>query len=94
MQAYRYFGKSITTSGADEDLIDTVKTDTGLTQVVAKKVTMLSSAVFTFKMNGDSWANEVYQDSDSIYKVSLVDVAISSIVIPTSGKTVFLAIEF
>lgn len=88
-----YYGDTLT-SVAGADLFDQIKTATNLTQVVAKQITMISSASFTFKVNGEAWANSVYLDTDSRYKVSLTNVAISSIVVVEDAIDIFIAILF
>ena len=93
MERLEYYGDTLTSS-AGADLFDQIKSATGKTEVVAKQITMISSSQFTFKTNGNAWANGVYLDTDSKYKMSLTDVAISSIVIVEDAISIFIAILF
>lgn len=93
MERLEYYGDTLTSS-AGADLFDQIKTATGKTEVVAKQITMISSSAFTFKTNGNAWANGVYLDTDSRYKLSLTDVAISSIIIVEDAIDIFIAILF
>lgn len=88
-----YYGDTLT-STAGADLFDQIKTATGKEQIVAKQITMISSASFTFSVNGETWVNSVYLDTDSRYKVSLTNVAISSIVVVENAVAIFIAILF
>lgn len=92
----KYFAKSITTSGADEDLITTMKTALAITEsLIAKKITLISLSQFTVSVNGVGYS-DVFLDVDNLYKLSLdaVDVAISSLKIHESGVALFLAMVF
>lgn len=93
MERLEYYGDTLT-SGAGADLFDQIKTATGKTEIVAKQITMISSSAFTFRTNGNAWANSLYLDTDSRYKMSLTDVAISSIVTVEGSISIFIAILF
>jgi len=93
VERLEYYGDTLTSS-AGADLFDQIKSATGKTEIVAKQITMISSSQFTFKTNGNAWANGVYLDTDSKYKMSLTDVAISSIVIVEDAISIFIAILF
>jgi hypothetical protein len=91
-----YFAKSITTSGADQDLITTMKTTLAITDaLIAKKITLISLSNFTVSVNGVGYS-DVFLDVDNLYKLSLdgIDVSISSLKIHESGIALFFAMVF
>ena len=92
MSSYNYYGDTLT-SVAGQDLltqIEAVIED----QIVIKEITMIASSAFTFKTNGQSWANSVYEDADTKHKVSLTNVGLTSVIIVEDAIDIFIAILF
>jgi len=95
----RYYAESILTAGADEDLFTTLRTSLGFESTdlfTIKKLTMISSDLFTVDVNRLGTFSDVYIDTDLRYKLSLdyKDVIISSLVVHEAAVTVFVAIVY
>jgi len=95
--AYKGYTKYITTAEADEDIFGQIETALSLTKIIAKKLTLVSSASFTYDVSGLGVFSDPYLDSiDSMYKVSFDtdDLLIGSCVIHENGVTIWVGIEF
>ena len=93
----KYFSFSASSVDAGTDLITKAKTLTGLTDIVAKKITLISSGSLAIDINDLGVDSTLYQDSDLLYKLSLdnFDCNVRSLVVgETTGSPVFLAMVF
>lgn len=93
-----WYGKSITTTGADEDLFATLETDLGR-EIVAKKVQLRSTDNIGVCMNNnkDSAGDYIYGGlflDGTVYSLNIEDVQVSSLRIETSGHTAWIGILF
>jgi len=95
----RYYAESILTVGADQNLITTLRASLGFESTdlfTIKKLTMISSDLFTVDVNNLGSFSDVYVDTDLRYKLSLdyEDVIVSSLVVHEAAVTVFVAIVY
>lgn len=93
-----YYSVSITTSGADEDLFDTIKTTLG-GNVVATSVDIISAdnvgiCVNNLKDSGGDYIYSYLYLENSLYKASIRGVQVSSLVVETSGHDVWISIIY
>jgi hypothetical protein len=95
--AGKYYSNIITTGSAvvGQDLFDTIKTDLGLTKIIAKKLSLASSGSISIAINGDSFYSPL-SDSSGSYALNLGadDVLASSLKVKESGRTVFISIIY
>jgi len=98
--AGEYYSASITTSGGDEDLFDTINTALGK-NVVAKSVELVSANDIGICINNqlDGLGAYIYSKlhlESALYKMSLQpgEVLVSSLRIQTSGHVVWIKIVF
>jgi hypothetical protein len=95
--AGRYYSNIITTGSeaVGEDLFDTIKSDLGLTKIVAKKLNVISSGSISVAINGDDFYSPL-SDSSGSYALSLGadDIFVNSLKIKESGRDVFISIIF
>ena len=92
----RYYAKTITTAGADEDIMATLRTASGDTSLIqAKKITIITQATITVSINGSPFS-DMYVDLDGVSRLSLDggDVYASHIVVHQSGIILFVAIIY
>ena len=92
MAKLNYYGDTLT-SVAGEDLIEQIETATGK-RVVVKQLTMIASSAFTFKINGESWVNSVYEDTDTKHKVSLTNIGLTAIIIIEDAIDIYISVLF
>jgi hypothetical protein len=93
----KYFSFSASSVDAGTDLISKAKTLTGFTDIIAKKITLISSGSLSIDINGTGVNSTLYQDSDLLYKLSLdsYDCIVRSLEVKeTSASPVFLAMVF
>lgn len=93
----RFFSFTSASVSANQDLIARAETLTGISNIVAKKITLISSGSLAIDINGLGVNSTLYQDADLLYKLSLDarDVEVSSLVIgQTSACPVWLALVF
>ena len=85
-------------SAVDTDLIETIESDLGIDNVVAKKVTLISPFEIQIDINNLGSYSKLWENSDGNYVVSLdaSDVSVSSLAVnkSTSGSGIYLAIVF
>ena len=93
MSIYNYYSDTLT-SVAGEDLLTQIEAAIGDSPILVKEITMIATSAFTFKINGQSWANSVYEDADTKHKVSLTNVGLTAIVIVEDAIDIFIAILF
>jgi len=95
--AGKYYSNTITTGSevVGQDLFDTIKTDLGLTHVLAKKLSLASSGSISIAINGDSFYSPLSDVSGS-YALNLdgKDVFASSLKVKESGRDVFISIIY
>ena len=87
-----YYSDTLT-SVAGVDLIAQIETATGQ-QIVVKELTMIATSAFTFKINGETWVNSVYEDADTKHKVSLTNIGLTKIIIVEDAIDIFIAVLF
>jgi hypothetical protein len=97
--AGRFYSESITTTGADEDVLDGMRTTlaaAGITLTTAKIVTLLSTDNIGVDINGTGVYSYLYADPDAVYSLSLKEgeVVVSKILIETSSHTVWVGIVY
>lgn len=93
----RYYSFTSASVVAGTNLIETVKTRIGNNNLVARKLTLISSGSLAIDINNLGVYSTLYQDVDLLYKLSLGedDCVISSLVIgETTTSPVFLAMVF
>ena len=93
----KYFSFTSASVVAGTDLITTAETLSGQSNIIAKKITIISSGSLAIDINGLGAYSTLYQDADLLYKLSLGenDCVISSLVIgQDSGSPVFVAMVF
>ena len=93
MARLSYYSDTLT-SVAGADLIAQIEAATGKEAIVVKQLTMIASSAFTFKINGETWVNSVYEDSDTKHKVSLTDIGLTAIIVVENAIDIFIAILF
>ena len=95
--AGKYFSKTFTTSGADEDIISTLRTASGDPKMTnIKKLTLITTATITIKINGQVNWSDLYSDLDDIAHLSLdaSDVLVTSLVVHENASPLFVAIVY
>jgi len=93
----RYFSFTSGSATANTDLIARAKTLTGISDIVAKKLTLISSGSLAIDINNLGVSSTLFQDTDLYYKLSLddSDCVISSLKITqTTACPIFLALVF
>jgi len=91
----KYYSSHLTTELAG-DLLDLVRTDLGIDNLVVKKMTLITVTNLHIDINDTGFYSSLYPDTDAIYKVSLdsLDVNVSTIRTQEAGASVFLAIIY
>lgn len=92
----KYFAKTLTTTGANEDLISKLKTELGITAMSVKKLTLCTSGEVHISVNNNAYS-DMYLNSDLVYSVSLneEDVFVTSLrVLEGSATGLFLAVVY
>jgi hypothetical protein len=92
----KYFSFSASSVAANDDLMVAAEVLTGESNLVAKKITLISSGSQLISINSGP-NSTLYADVDGLYKLSLdgYDVAVSSIKYPqSSASPVFLAMIY
>jgi hypothetical protein len=92
-----YFSFTSGSSGSGTDLIQRAETLTGMSDIVAKKLTLITSGSLAFRINNVPADSTLFRDTDGLYKLSLDagDVYVSSLVVTqTSACPVFVAMVF
>lgn len=92
-----YFSFTSACVVAGTDLISVAETLTGRSDILAKKLTLISSGSLAIDINGLGVYSTLYADADLLYKLSLGtdDCLVGSLVIrDDSGSPVFLAMVF
>jgi hypothetical protein len=94
-----FYSNTITTSGdgsGGEDLITDIKTTLGLTSMVVKKLTLISSSNISVDINNLGTYSKLFADADGNYKLSLdsLDCSISSVKILEKSVAVWIAVVF
>ena len=94
-----FYSNTITTSGSGsggEDLISDIKTTLGLTSMVVKKMTLISSSNISVDINNLGTYSKLFADADGNYKLSLdaIDCSISSVKILEKSVAVWIAVVF
>jgi hypothetical protein len=95
--AGQYFSWTSASVVAGQDLITIAKARSRATQLIAKKLTIISSGSLAIDINNLGVDSTLFQDADGLFKVSLDsnDCIISSIEIgQTSACPVFVAMVF
>ena len=95
--AGQYFSWTSASVVANQDLITLAESKIGLSQIVAKKLTIISSGSLAIDINSLGTDSTLFADADGYYKMSLDsnDCIISSIKIGhTSACPVFVAMVF
>jgi hypothetical protein len=93
----KYFSFSASSVDAGTDLITSAQTLTGISKIVAKKITLISTGSLALDINNLGVDSSLYQDSDLLYKLSLdsYDCTINSLKVNvTTACPVFLAMVF
>ena len=95
--AGKYYSNTITTGSevVGQDLFDTIKTDLGLTHVLARKMVLASSGSICIDINNTGFYSPL-SDSSGSYALSLDDgdVYASSLKVKESGRSVFISIIY
>lgn len=92
-----YFSHEFATLSANDDLMELMATELGVSKVVAKKLTLVSEGAITLDINNLGVFSDIYEDTDGLYKLSLdaSDCVVSSLVVENDCLVpVFLAIIF
>jgi len=94
----RYFSFTTGSLAAGTDLIAEAETLTGISNIIAKKLTLVCSGSLSLNINGLA-GSTLYLDQDSLYRLALDDgdVLISSLVTvegATSASPVFVSMIF
>ncbi len=93
----RYFSFTSGSVDANTDLIEKAQTLTGISNIVARKLTLIASGSLAFDINNLGTNSSLFQDTDFLYKLSLDsdDCVVNSFVVKeTTGCPVFLALVF
>jgi hypothetical protein len=93
----KYYSFTSASVVAGDDLMVKAETALGLSNIVAKKLTLISSGSLAIDINNLGVYSTLYRDADSLYKLSLdgYDCMIDSLKIgETSASPVFLAMVF
>jgi|GEM_PF-6879134 len=93
----KYYSKKYSTVGANEDLFDKMRTDLGLTSLVAKKLTLICPFEITVDINELGIYSDLFMDLDGFVKLSTSDynVSVYSLKVKESGiSDIFVAIIF
>ena len=93
MDIFNYYSDTLT-SAAGEDLLTQIETAIDDSPILVREITMIATSAFTFKTNGQAWANSVYEDADTKHKVSLTNVGLTSVIIVEDAIDIFIAILF
>ena len=93
----KYYSEILATTGANEDLIEKIKTSLGLTKMLIKKLTLICSATITIDINELGIYSDLFTDTDGYTKLSLSadDIMVYSLKVKESSITdIFLAIIY
>lgn len=93
----RYFSFTTGSLAVDTDLITEAETLTGISNIIAKKLTVICSGSLALDINGLGVDSTFYLDPDSLYKLVLEegDCLVSSMVLgQTSASPIFVSMIF
>lgn len=93
----QYYSFSTGSVVAGTDLIEVAETTLNRSNIVARKITLISSGSVALDINNLGTSSTLFQDVDLLYKLSLdgEDCLISSLVITqTTACPIFLAMVF
>lgn len=93
----KYYSFTSGSIGAGTDLIQVAESLTGISNIVAKKITIIAADSILVDINNLGVYSTLFMDSDKYYKLSLDsnDVVVSSLIVgQTTASPVFLAMVF
>jgi len=96
MIAGKYFSFTSASVSAGMDLIARAETLAGVSNIVAKKLTLIASDTVTINVNS-AGSSTLFQDTDGYFKLSLDsnDIMVSSLIVAQStASPVFLAMVY
>ena len=84
------------TSEAEGDLIAQLKTELSVSNILIKKMTLISDTDITLSVNGNTGSHLFLNPNDSLYSLSLGenDVSVNSLVVTEAGASIFLAVIY
>jgi hypothetical protein len=93
----KYFSFTSASVGEGIDLIEQAQNLIGIPDIVAKKLTLISSGSLAIDINNLGATSTLYMDTDLNYKLSLGDsdcLVTSLVFVQESASPVFLALVF
>jgi len=96
--AGKYYSNTISTGSAvvGQDLFTTIKSDLGLSNVNAKKISLICSGSICIDINNTGFYSPLHLDVSGSYTLNLGegDVIANSLKVKESGRNVFISIIY